>query len=225
MTNPKDTFNLDLSYTGIFYEDSWENLFNEELETVFADYENKTTTKFPASLDEVIFQENSTTLSKGTQENTTQESNVNENNEGKQDQDEKVNPNPRKRVHKIIVKKKKPKKTNKMRRTTKRQITQTNNKTSTTKATKKKPATTVTRKKKQNIRKLNPEERKLIIMERNRINARKCRERKKQYVENLETQTVELINVNTSLNTKVELVSKENSSLRKMLTFLQEQLV
>ncbi|KAJ3437307.1 cyclic-amp response element binding protein [Anaeramoeba flamelloides] len=225
MTYPQDSFNLDLSCTGSFYEDSWDNLFNEELETVFDNYENQTTTKFPASLDKVIFQQNDAPLSERTQENTTQESNTNENKGGKQDESAKVKTNPRKRVHKIIVKKKKSKKTNKMRMTTKRKVTQTSNKISITKTNKKKPATTVTRKKKQSIRKLNPEERKLIIMERNRINARKCRERKKQYVENLESKTVELINVNTSLNTKVELVSKENSSLRKMLTFLQEQLV
>ncbi|KAJ6243259.1 cyclic-amp response element binding protein [Anaeramoeba flamelloides] len=68
---------------------------------------------------------------------------------------------------------------------------------------------------------LNPEERRKKNLERNRINARKSRQRKKQYVQGLETETKDLRSKNNELVDEVSKLSIENQSLRDEINQLR----
>ncbi|KAJ3445364.1 basic-leucine zipper transcription factor f-related [Anaeramoeba flamelloides] len=63
--------------------------------------------------------------------------------------------------------------------------------------------------------------RKQQILERNRVNARKSRERKKQYIQGLEKETKDLRSKNTELVDEVSSLSNENQNLREEINQLQ----
>ncbi|KAJ3424316.1 cyclic-amp response element binding protein [Anaeramoeba flamelloides] len=98
-----------------------------------------------------------------------------------------------------------------------------NTKTKDKTGTKAKPATNKTTepKTKKTTTALNPEERRKKILERNRINARKSRQRKKQYVQGLETETKDLRSKNNELVDEVSKLSIENQSLRDEINQLR----
>ncbi|KAJ3435205.1 basic-leucine zipper transcription factor f-related [Anaeramoeba flamelloides] len=72
---------------------------------------------------------------------------------------------------------------------------------------------------------LTQEQKKMKKMKRNRENAKRFRQRKKFYVKELENETKTLKEENTSLNVRLDLISQENSDLKKQIELLEAKIL
>ncbi|KAJ3443730.1 basic-leucine zipper transcription factor f-related [Anaeramoeba flamelloides] len=72
---------------------------------------------------------------------------------------------------------------------------------------------------------LTEEQKKMKKMKRNRENAKRFRQRKKVYVKELENETKTLKEENTSLNVRLDLISQENSDLKKQIELLEAKIL
>ncbi|KAJ6250031.1 basic-leucine zipper transcription factor f-related [Anaeramoeba flamelloides] len=71
---------------------------------------------------------------------------------------------------------------------------------------------------------LTEEQRKTKKKKRNRENAKRFRQRKKVYVKDLENETRSLKEENTTLNSKLDLISQENLSLKQQIALLEAKI-